>query len=66
MMKMKNAAASLLVLALLGGCASLSSPPSPAKLEPIAQIAKKTRGHYSASAGHNSGFEYLGAWRQRD
>ena len=49
-MRIKITAASLLVLALLGGCASVSgpavphspsSPSSPAKPEPIAQQAKK-------------------------
>ena len=36
-----NKATSLLILALLGGCASVSGPSSPAKLEPIAQQARK-------------------------
>lgn len=44
MMTMKNTAAALLVLAILGGCASVngpSAPSAPAKLESIAQQAKK-------------------------
>ncbi len=41
MINKSNTAALLLMAALLGGCASLSGPSSPAKMEPIAQQAKK-------------------------
>jgi gamma-glutamyltranspeptidase / glutathione hydrolase len=41
MMNKLNTAASLLILALFGGCAGVSGPSSPVKIEPIAQQAKK-------------------------